>query len=96
LKHHIIKIEKHGQYNLYFPITSSDESIEMLKNLPIKSETTSEILNLIKKKPGISSSEISINLNLARNTVKYHIDKLSKKNLISFKEKGRKIELYPN
>ncbi len=94
LKYHIVKKEKHGQYTLYFPITSSIESIENFKNLPIKSETTSKILELIKENPGISSSDISRKINLARNTVKYHIDKLSKNNLIFFKEKGRKRELY--
>ncbi|MFX0003789.1 MAG: winged helix-turn-helix transcriptional regulator [Promethearchaeota archaeon] len=94
LKYHIIKKEKHGQYTIYFPITSSIESIENFKNLPTKSETTSKILDLIENNPGISSSEIAKMTNLARNTVKYHIDKLSENNLILFKEKGRKIELY--
>jgi len=96
LKYHIIKKEKHGQYVIYFPITSSIESIETFKSLPTKSETTLKILELVQKNPGISSSEISKKINLARNTVKYHIDKLSEGNLIIFNEKGRKIELYPN
>jgi predicted transcriptional regulator len=96
LKYHIIKKEKYGQYSIYFPITSSIESIENLKNLPLKSETTSKVLALIQTNPGITSAEIAKKTNLARNTVKYHIDKLSKKSLISYKEKGRKIELYPN
>jgi len=96
LKYHIIKKEKYGQYTIYFPITTSIESIENFKNLPAKSETTNKIFELIQKNPGISASEISQKVNLARNTVKYHIDKLSENNLILFKEKGRKIELYPN
>jgi predicted transcriptional regulator len=95
LKYRIIKKEKHGQYTLYFPITSSIESIENFKNLPKKSETTSKILELIQTSPGISASDISRKINLARNTVKYHIDKLSESNLIILKEKGRKVELYP-
>lgn len=95
LKYRIVKKEKHGQYTIYFPITSSIESIETFKTQPMKSETTSKILELIQKNPGISSSEISQKINLARNTVKYHIDKLSENNLIRFKQKGRKIELYP-
>ena len=95
LKYHIIKKENLGQYTIYFPITSSIESIEQFKNQPVKSETTKQIFELIQKNPGISSSEISQKINLARNTVKYHVDKLSKNNLIVFKEKGRKIELYP-
>ena len=95
LKYHIIKKEKYGQYTIYFPITTSIESIENFKKLPVKSETTNKIFELIQKNPGISSSEISKMVNLARNTVKYHIDKLSESNLIIFKEKGRRIELYP-
>jgi predicted transcriptional regulator len=95
LKNRIIKKEKYGQYTIYFPITSSIESIEKFKNLPVKSETTNKVFELIQKNPGISSSEISKKINLARNTVKYHIDKLSENNLITLKGKGRKIELYP-
>ncbi|MFX1304890.1 MAG: winged helix-turn-helix transcriptional regulator [Promethearchaeota archaeon] len=96
LKYHIIKKEKYGQYTIYFPITSSFESKDNFKNLIIKSKTTSEILNIIQENPGINSSDISRVLNLSRNTIKYHIDKLSEENLISLTRKGRKIELYPN
>ncbi|MFW9818926.1 MAG: winged helix-turn-helix transcriptional regulator [Candidatus Thorarchaeota archaeon] len=95
LRNHIIKKEKYGQYTIYFPITSSVESIEKFKNLPKKSETTSRILEIIQTNPGITSSEIAKKINLARNTVKYHIDKLSENELIFSKEKGRKIEIYP-
>ena len=96
LKYRIIKKEKYGQYTIYFPITSSIESIDAFKNQLIKSKTTTKILKLIQNYPGISSSEISKKINLARNTVKYHIDKLSEDNLIRLKENGRKIVLYPN
>ncbi len=96
LKNRIIKKEKYGQYTIYFPITSSIESIENFKSLPTKSETTEKVLDIIQKNPGINSSKISRILNLSRTTIKYHIDKLSENDLIYLKEKGRKIELYPN
>ena len=96
LKNSIIKKEKHGQYTIYFPITTSLESIENFKTLPAKSETTEKVLVIIQNNPGINSSKISQILNLSRNTIKYHVDKLSENDLISLKEKGRKIELYPN
>ncbi|MFW9988133.1 MAG: winged helix-turn-helix transcriptional regulator, partial [Candidatus Odinarchaeota archaeon] len=96
LKNGIIKKEKYGQYTIYFPITFSAESIKNFKSLPKKAETTENILEIIQKNPGINSSEISRILNLSRNTIKYHIDKLSGNSLIYLKEKGRKIELYPN
>lgn len=94
LKHKIIKKELSGQYSTYFPITSSIEANDTLKILLSKSKTTSEIFDIIQKRPGISAIEISRMLNLSRNTIKYHIDKLSKENLINLVKKGRNIELY--
>ncbi len=94
LKHSIIKKEKYGQYAIYFPITSSAEAIETFKNQFAKSKTTLEIFNMVKKYPGINSAEISRNLNLSRNSIKYHIDKLLEKHLIRLEKKGRVNELY--
>ena len=94
LKNGIIKKENYGQYTIYFPITSSIESIEDFKTMPVKSETTEKVLDIIQKNPGINSSKISRILNLSRNTIKYHIDKLIEENLIDSKRNGRKIELY--
>ena len=95
LKNNIIKKEKYGQFTIYFPITTSFDANEYLENLIAKSKTTSEILTIIKENPGINSSEISRILNLSRNTVKYHIDKLSEEKLVKLTKKGRKIELHP-
>ena len=94
LKHSIIKKEKYGQYTIYFPITSSTEAIEAFKNQFPKSKTTLEIFDTIKKYPGINSAEISRILNLSRNSVKYHIDKLMEKHLLKLEKKGRVKELY--
>ena len=94
LKHSIIKKEKYGQYTIYFPITSSTEAIEAFKNQFPKSKTTLEIFDIIKKYPGINSAEISRILNLSRNSVKYHIDKLMEKHLLKLEKKGRVKELY--
>ena len=95
LKYSIIKKEKYGQFTIYFPITTSFDAEEYLENLIAKSKTTSEVLNIIKENPGINSSLISRILNLSRNTIKYHIDKLSKEKLVKLTKRGRKIELYP-
>jgi len=94
LKHSIIKKEKYGQYAIYFPITSSIEAIEDFKNQFAKSKTTLEVFNSIKKYPGIKSVEISRILNLSRNSIKYHVDKLLEKHLIRLEKKGRVKELY--
>jgi predicted transcriptional regulator len=94
LKHSIIKKENYGQFTIYFPITSSAEAIEAFKNQFAKSKTTLEVLNTIKKYPGINSAEISRILKLSRNSIKYHIDKLLEKHLIRLEKKGRINELY--
>jgi len=94
IKHRIIKKERYGQYAIYFPITSTAEAIQSFKSQFAKSKTTLVILNTIKKNPGINSAEISRNMNLSRNTIKYHIDKLLKKHLIKLEKKGRIIRLY--
>ncbi len=94
LKHNIIKKEKYGQYTIFFPITSSTDAIELFKNQFTKSKTTLEVLNTIKKYPGINSAEISRILNLSRNSIKYHIDKLLEKHYIRLEKKGRVKELY--
>ena len=94
LKHNIIKKEKDGQYTIYFPITSSSESIRIYRNRLTKSKTTNFVLDIIKKNPGIISAEISRMLNLSRNSIKYHIDKLIEKQLIKVEKKGRNFELY--
>jgi uncharacterized membrane protein len=94
LKHNIIKKEKHGQYSIYFPITTSSEAIRTYKTRLTKSKTTNFVLDTIKKNPGINSAEISRMLNLSRNSIKYHIDKLIEKQLIKSEKKGRNFELY--
>jgi len=94
LKYNIIRKEKFGQYSIYFPLMNCIETLESFENGLAKSETTAKIFELIKQNPGIYSSEIAHKVNLARNTVKYHIDKLIKEKLIEKEKKGRKIALY--
>ena len=95
LKYNVIKKEKYRHFTIYFPITTSFDANEYLENLITKSKTTLEILNIIKENPGVNSSEIARILSLSRNTIKYHIDKLSKEKLVKLTKKGREIELHP-
>ncbi len=96
LKNNIIKKEKQGQYTIYFPITSSSEAINVYKNRLNKSKTTKNVFDIIIKNPGITSAEISRVLNLSRNTIKYHVDKLIGKQLIKLEKKGHTFQLYKN
>ena len=49
---------------------------------------------MIKKHPGINSAELSRMLDLSRNSIKYHIDKLIEQQYIRLEKKGRINELY--
>ncbi len=96
MQYGIIKKKKIGQYATFFPINMDQKSSENYNTFITKSKTTFKILNMIEKNPGTNSSKIARYLNLGRSAVKYHIDKLSVKNLISLNRKGNKIELFPN
>lgn len=96
LQYGIIKKEKVGQFSVFFPIKMTKDPNLYSRFLIGKSKTSLKVLDLIEKNPGINSSTIALQLFLNRSTVKYHIDKLKKKDLVLFKHKGRKIELFPN
>ena len=96
MQYGIIKKEKVGQFSVFFPIKMAKDPNQYSRLLIGKSKTSLKVLDLIEKNPGINSSTIALQLFLNRSTVKYHIDKLKKKDLILFKHKGRKIELFPN
>ena len=95
IQYGIIKKEKVGQFSVFFPIKLARDTNQYSRLLIGKSKTSLKVLDLIEKNPGINSSTIALQLLLNRSTVKYHIDKLKKKDLVLYKHKGRKIELYP-
>ena len=90
----IIKKENHGQYSLYFPnLKSFEPPLESKKGI-IRNSSSYNILEIIKNNPGINSSLIAKKTHLAKNTVKYHIDKLLDLSLVYTKNVGRRKELY--
>jgi len=96
LTHKIIKKAKIGQYVAYFPIFTKnvgDVSIDLTIK---KSRTTLNILNVIENNPGINSTNIAKKLNLKRNLVKYHVDKLLRDSLIYSEMNGNKIYFHIN
>ncbi|MFW9773186.1 MAG: winged helix-turn-helix transcriptional regulator [Candidatus Thorarchaeota archaeon] len=96
LEYGIIKKEKLGQYITFFPTFTDKTHEKSLRRLIAKSKTTLEILDLIENNPGINSFSIAKKLNITRSSVKYHIDKLSRKNIISLFRQGREIKLFIN
>jgi len=96
LQYRIIKKEKLGQYVSFFPILSKKEIKVMPSKLITKSKTSIKILNLIEKNPGSNSAMIAKGLDMRRSSVKYHVDKLVKLDLIIIEKYNREIKLYVN
>ena len=93
IQNKIVRTDKIEHFVVYFPM-----NMKVPVNIDYfflkKSKITFTILKHIQKNPGIYQSKIGHDLNLKRNTVKYHIDKLLQKNFISSAQIGRKKHLY--
>ncbi|MFO7798101.1 MAG: winged helix-turn-helix transcriptional regulator [Promethearchaeati archaeon] len=92
LSNEIIKMKKLGRYTTFYS-NLNNVDLDYTKILLSKSDITSNILDLIKKNPGINSKTISERLNLSRSSIKYHVDKLIKRKIISFKDVGNEKQL---
>ena len=89
----IIKKERVGQYLVYFSYLNANPLENMDFKLQ-KSQTTLEIVRLIRENPGIYQNQLAKKLKLNHKTVKYHLNKLLDIHLIYFKIDGRKRLFY--
>jgi len=94
LQYKIVRKEKIGQYTAYFPSIKYEDSKSNTKLLRSWSKTNFKILDLIEENPGINPSMIAVNLNLNKSSVKYHVDKFIKEDVILHEKEGRLIRLY--
>ena len=96
IKNQIIKKTVQGQYALYFPNLKSFELPRSVMKGIIRNSTSHDILEIIKENPGINPTLIAKKVNLAKNTINYHLDKLFKADMIYTKRSGRRKEVYYN
>jgi predicted transcriptional regulator len=89
----IIKRKRIGHYVAFFPVIGEKVNIQ---NYLLKFPLRDIIYQLIQKKPGIISSDIAKEVGAPnqRSKIKYHIDRLISAGLVTFKEKGRRKELF--
>ena len=85
-----------GNYYNIFPVLSKKEVKKIPLKLITKSKTSIKILDLIENNPGINSAMIAKKLDMSRSSVKYHVDKLAKLDLIILEKYNREIKLYVN
>jgi predicted transcriptional regulator len=84
----VIKKNRVGQYLCYY---AAFEEIDAKSKISLKkSRVTLNILEIIEHNPEITSSEIALMLNMKRNSIKYHVDKLINLDLLKLKNEGRK------
>lgn len=93
IQYGVIRKEKMGRYVIYFTSFNAQMKGDLSISLK-KSPMTCSILEIIEINPGINPSEIAKQLNLKRNSVKYHTDKLLAIDLITTLKVGRNIRLY--
>ncbi len=89
----VIKTEKMGSYQVFYP-AFTENPLAGIDITIAKSQATLDVLRTIKKNPGITASEIGRTLNLKRNTIKYHVDKLLEKGFLRKVKAGNRFKLY--
>ncbi len=95
LEYSIIEEQRWGRYVMfYLKQNLTTDQQERLRHPVLKSKTTKFVFTAIKNQPGIQPSEIAKLLELNRNTIKYHTDKLVKCGLIKSKKEGRSLHLF--
>ncbi|MHA1775788.1 MAG: winged helix-turn-helix transcriptional regulator [Promethearchaeota archaeon] len=85
----IIKAERIGHFIVYFPCYDKNP-ITKVDFLIKKSTVTLKIMQIIEENPGIYQNQIIIKSQLKRSTVKYHLDKLIKAEIVISKKMGTK------
>lgn len=63
--------------------TNDQKDINLPENLPVKSELDNAILQILAVNPKTTYTELSIQLNVAKETIRVHIKKLQEKGLIT-------------
>ena len=100
LAHHINILENHdiitshrsGRQRLFFPMGINHEisRVSLVTN-----KTQRNIMEIIKKTPGITQAMISKQLGMSRQKINYHVNSLVDKAFLKIEKQGRITRLYP-
>ncbi|MHA1522627.1 MAG: winged helix-turn-helix transcriptional regulator, partial [Promethearchaeota archaeon] len=88
--YHIINKRRVGRYLIFYPYVEKNPFAELDVSI-VKSKTTLEIFQIIADNPGINQSHLTKRMDMHRKTVKYHLDKLIKANIVEQKKEGTKM-----
>ena len=90
--HEIIKSYRSGRQRLFFPVGVNQE---ISRTDLVTNKTQKNIMNIVKKTPGITQSMISKNLGMSRQKINYHVNLLVDKAFLKIEKQGRITRLYP-
>jgi DNA-binding transcriptional ArsR family regulator len=90
----LIKSTKFGGKRLYFPKMLRSEQAEKAY-LVLKNETAVQIFDEIINNPGSYQSEIAEKIGVHHDTVRHHIERLAKAQLIQIIRDGRTVRYFP-
>jgi predicted transcriptional regulator len=68
-------------------------SREMNTQLALRSATTRELLEALARSPGLTPSQAAAAMGMHRSSIKYHVDRLRKWDLVDVRRNGRQLEL---
>lgn len=83
-----IKVETDGKYKYYYPIDYQNP----ISHTPIQKI----IINILLENPGLTSLEIAKKMGKERQTIIYHMNKLTEKDMIKSKKVNKKVHWYIN
>ncbi len=84
----VIKSVKYGKYRRFFPMGMA------VSRKAYPTELEQEILDVVRRKPGINQKSIAKKVDKSKSTVNYHIDKLRKCKIIRTEKNGLSLRHY--
>lgn len=96
LRYHLKYLEKHGQIKsdskkrIYYPIEHKEERV--------LSRTQQQLINTVKKYPGLTQKELIVKTKMHRSTIRNNINLLVEKEMLSIIKTGNEIHhfyIYP-
>jgi len=84
----VIKSVRYGKYRRFFPVGMT------VSRKAYPTEVEQEILDVVRRKPGINQKSIAKKVDKSKSTVNYHIDKLREYNIIRTEKNGLSLRHY--
>ena len=89
----MVSSHRSGRQRLFFPFGGNINST--IRSSLITNRIQKDIIDIVKKNPGITQSMISQQLDMSRQKINYHVNNLSNNSVLRVEKQGRITRLYP-